>query len=170
MYRTGDLARCLPDGNLEYLGRADHQVKIRGFRIELGEIESALVQHPGVREAVALARADSPGESRLAAYVVPSNGALSAGDLREHLPASLPARMAAAAEADPDAPPPLRPASREDALPLSFAQQRLWVVEQWNPGTPLYNVPCILQLRGNLDRAALRRALEEMLRRHEILR
>ena len=43
----GDLARCLPDGDLEYLGRIDHQVKIRGFRIELGEIEAALGAAPG---------------------------------------------------------------------------------------------------------------------------
>ena len=42
LYKTGDLCRWLPDGNIEYIGRADFQVKIRGFRIELGEIESLL--------------------------------------------------------------------------------------------------------------------------------
>jgi acyl-CoA synthetase (AMP-forming)/AMP-acid ligase II/acyl carrier protein len=54
IYCTGDLGRYLPDGNIEFLGRADFQVKIRGYRIELGEIEAALKQHPGVKDAIAV--------------------------------------------------------------------------------------------------------------------
>lgn len=57
LYRTGDLARYLPDGNIQFLGRADHQVKIRGYRIELEEIEAVLKQYPAVRYAVVDARA-----------------------------------------------------------------------------------------------------------------
>lgn len=74
VYKTGDLARYLPDGAIEFLGRADHQVKIRGFRIELGEIEQTLRRHPNVSEAVVIADEDAYGEKRLAAYVVPKRG------------------------------------------------------------------------------------------------
>ncbi|MBR1251127.1 non-ribosomal peptide synthase/polyketide synthase [Bradyrhizobium sp. AUGA SZCCT0169] len=56
LYRTGDLARWRPDGAVEYVGRSDHQIKIRGFRIELGEIEARLLEQPGVRSAVVVAR------------------------------------------------------------------------------------------------------------------
>ena len=94
LYKTGDLARWREDGNLEYLGRADHQVKIRGFRIELGEIESVLKSLPGVRDAVAVAREDHPGDKRLVAYLVgPARNAAAVPDLRAALRQRLPDYM-----------------------------------------------------------------------------
>jgi len=78
IYKTGDLARWLPDGNIEFLGRADNQVKIRGYRIELGEIEKRLKTHPRVEDAVVLvkeptAEENTPinGDKYLCAYIVP---------------------------------------------------------------------------------------------------
>ena len=109
MYRTGDLARWLPEGVIEFLGRADDQVKVRGFRIELGEVEASLLQHPNVQQAVVLARQDeangtingadrNAGEKRLVAYVVPKTGfPLSVDDLRSHLKTLLPDYMAPSA-------------------------------------------------------------------------
>jgi hypothetical protein len=55
------------------------------------------------------------------------------------------------------------------AIP-SFAQQRLWFLDQWEPGNSIYNIPEILHLRGSLDAAVLARALNEVVRRHEALR
>jgi amino acid adenylation domain-containing protein len=93
LYRTGDLVRYRPDGEMLFLGRADHQVKIRGFRIELGEIEAALRRHPAVAEAVVLARGEA-GEQRLVAYVVGGETPPPAAEeLRGFLRVMLPAHM-----------------------------------------------------------------------------
>jgi amino acid adenylation domain-containing protein len=94
MYKTGDIARYLPDGNLEYLGRADFQVKIRGFRIELGDIEAVLERHAGVRQAVVTALEERPGDQRLVAYLVFTSGSSpSAGELRSFVRENLPEQM-----------------------------------------------------------------------------
>ncbi|WP_338869023.1 non-ribosomal peptide synthase/polyketide synthase [Myxococcus stipitatus] len=73
LYRTGDRVRWLADGQLEYLGRLDTQLKVRGIRVEPGEIEVTLARHPGVREAVVVPRTDAAGDTRLVAFIVPSD-------------------------------------------------------------------------------------------------
>ncbi|HEU4562948.1 MAG TPA: non-ribosomal peptide synthase/polyketide synthase, partial [Longimicrobium sp.] len=275
LYRTGDLCRWRADGTLEYLGRNDFQVKVRGFRIELGEIEARLLEHPGVREAVVLARDDASGDLRLVAYHV--GEAVEADALRAHLSARLPEHMVPAAfvrlEALPLTPngkldrralpapdagaiaarayeaplgdteialaeiwsellgvervgrwdnffalgghslravqvvsrvrqalgveaalgdlflrpvladfargletasraelPPIEPVERGTDLPLSFAQQRLWFIDQLEGAGAAYHIPTRQRLRGELDRGALRRALDRIVARHEALR
>ncbi|MFO0762808.1 MAG: non-ribosomal peptide synthase/polyketide synthase, partial [Byssovorax sp.] len=283
LFKTGDLGRYLPDGDIEYLGRADLQVKVRGFRIELGEVEGALQKHPGVRQAVVTARDYGDADRRLVAYVVPSEVAPSSGDLRSFVQDLLPEYMvpsvvvlldalpltpsgkvdrralpapevSAAAEREVVAPrsateealvgifaevlkipvdavsvhdgffelgghsllatqaisriraafgvelplralfeaptaaalgqrveeamrgagsPVLPPIEREvgsSMRPLSFAQERLWFLDQLTPGDSSYNIHLALQIGGSLDIAALGRALTELCRRHEALR
>jgi amino acid adenylation domain-containing protein len=120
LYRSGDLARRRLDGSLEYLGRSDHQVKVRGFRVELGEIEAALLKHPGVREAVVLAREFGAGDTRLVAYVV-ARGDTSpcAAELRRWLKPRLPEYMVPSAFVPLDALPLTHHGKIDrDALPL----------------------------------------------------
>jgi acyl carrier protein len=94
MYHTGDIARFLPDGNLEFLGRADFQVKLRGFRIEFGEIETALESQEGIGQAVVIAREFKPEDKRLVAYIVPKAGFHpSTTTLRSALASTLPDYM-----------------------------------------------------------------------------
>jgi amino acid adenylation domain-containing protein len=66
--------------------------------------------------------------------------------------------------------PAITPVSRDGKLPLSFAQQRLWFLDQFEPGNPAYNIAVTLHVRGAIDASALRRSLDELLRRHETLR
>jgi amino acid adenylation domain-containing protein len=284
LYRTGDLARYLPDGQIEFVGRADQQVKIRGNRVEPGEVETALGLHPAVRECAVVALRSATGEQRLVAYVAAADEerAPGVGELRAALKQRLPEYMVpsafvltqslprtpggkvdrpALAALDPARPAttedhlpprspveevlcgiwaevlgvervgvhdnffelgghsllatqvisrvreafpveiPLRrmfesvtvaqlaahveerlragfglkpappaPVSREGELPPSFAQQRLWFLERLYPGTGAYNMPLSARLDGRLDVPALRRALGEVVRRHEVLR
>jgi amino acid adenylation domain-containing protein len=285
LYKTGDLARYLPNpaGNIEIVGRIDHQVKIRGYRIELGEIETALLQHPAVRQAVVLAREDTPGIKRLVAYLVTEQGVdWSVPELRSFLQQKLPEYMLPAAFVVLDALPlmpngkvdrhallppdqasrdseavsvaprtlieevlagiwaevldrerinihdnffalgghsllaaqiisrvrqsykvslpvrslfesptlaefahriamalrteqplpdsPIVPVLRQGYVPLSSAQRRLWFFEQHVPGSAVYNIPAAVHLLGSLDVAALEQSLNEITRRHEVLR
>ncbi|HSF41071.1 MAG TPA: amino acid adenylation domain-containing protein [Thermoanaerobaculia bacterium] len=279
VYKTGDLGRYLPDGTVEFAGRADFQVKIRGFRIELGEVEAALQRFPGVKECVVVVREDRPGDRRLAAYLV-AETAPAARDLhsflvqrlpeymvpsafvtlpalpltqtgkvdRRALPAPLDEGAAEAAlhelspvedllsgiwadllgrgrvqpsdnffelgghsllatrmlsrvrgalgvdlplralfeeptieglagyierarrEASGTLAPPIVPVPRDGAVPLSFAQQRLWFLDQLEPGSFAYNIAGGVRLTGTLDVPALTRTFSEIVRRHESLR
>jgi len=129
LYKTGDLARYFPDGNIEFLGRIDGQVKIRGFRIELGEIENVLAQAPGVREAIVLAREDTPGEKRLVAYMVPDRNLSSlTGELRTFLKEKLPEYMVPSAFVELERL-PLTPSGKVDrqALPLPDQSEETFV-------------------------------------------
>src|SRR5579862_1836660 len=63
---------------------------------------------------------------------------------------------------------PRRPGNAE--IPLSFAQQRLWFLDQLDPGNAVYNMPVALRLSGELQLSALERSLNELLKRHEVLR
>ncbi|WP_164003037.1 non-ribosomal peptide synthetase, partial [Pyxidicoccus caerfyrddinensis] len=74
------------------------------------------------------------------------------------------------AQGTADSAPPLVPVSRTGRLPLSFAQQRLWLIDQLEPGSPAYNIPSALRISGALDTEALRQSLEALVRRHEALR
>ena len=276
MYRTGDLARWLPDGNIEFLGRNDFQVKLRGFRIELGEVEARLKEDPRVRDAVVVARQDTPGDTRLVAYytLTDEQTSVDAGDLRSQISAALPEYMIPAAFVPLDtfpltangkldrkalpspedslrgyeAPqgeletvlaavwaevlkldrvgrhdnffelgghsllalrviaklrqalgveltiadlfnrpkladlagilqsaadsklPPIEIAERSGSIPLSFAQQRLWVLAQMEGVSQAYHIPSGLRLQGDLQRESLLRALDRIVARHEALR
>ena len=66
--------------------------------------------------------------------------------------------------------PPLRPVPREGEPRLSFAQKRLWFLDQLDPGSPLYNIPLAVRFEGELRIDAVARALSEVVRRHEALR
>ncbi|HGG05707.1 MAG TPA: LLM class flavin-dependent oxidoreductase, partial [Aliiroseovarius sp.] len=92
LYRTGDRVRQRADGRLDILGRTDTQVKLRGYRIELGEIETRLAALTGAgTQAVVIAREETPGDTRLVAYV--TGGKVDEKTLRDALARDLPDYM-----------------------------------------------------------------------------
>lgn len=124
LYKTGDLGRLMPDGNVEFLGRADTQVKISGHRIELSEIEAVFSRHPQIREAAVIAASGIRNRKRLVAFVVPDGRAPTAQELAtfaaQHLPAyMLPARVHFVAAL------PLTPNGKVDRKQLLAADQAM---------------------------------------------
>lgn len=95
-YRTGDIVRLLPNGLLDFIGRADRQIKIRGQRLELGGIEAAVEATGLVSQAVADYRAPGPGsEAQLSFYLLlsPAGAELGSAGLGEALRRALPSSM-----------------------------------------------------------------------------
>src|ERR1051326_453648 len=70
LYRTGDRARCLPDGQIEYIGRVDNLIKVQGYRIEPNEIISVLDRHPAILASAVVSRQDGMEHPGLVAYIV----------------------------------------------------------------------------------------------------
>jgi len=94
IYRTGDLVSLREDGNYDFLGRRDSMIKSRGYRIELGEIESALLSHPGVREAAAVAIPDEIVGNRIKAVIATHAAqSLEAVELQHYCAARIPKYM-----------------------------------------------------------------------------
>lgn len=91
-YKTGDLVQMSPDGDLRYIGRADHQVKVRGYRIELGEIENTLLQISQVSQCCTIVHTTAAGTQQLVAYVVGDSG-LDKQQLQKMLRKTLPEYM-----------------------------------------------------------------------------
>ncbi len=128
--------------NLQQVGRHDHFFDLGGHSLLAMRLISQVRQRLGVE----LSLADIFAQPELAAL------------------AQVLAQAAGSSQ------PPIVPVSRDQALPLSFAQQRLWFLAQLDGGSSAYHIPAGLRLRGSLDRIALKRALDRIVARHESLR
>ncbi|MCP4659179.1 MAG: AMP-binding protein, partial [bacterium] len=84
--------------------------------------------------------------------------------------AALAPRVEQAMRAGREPAPPIERRSRDGELPLSFAQERLWFLDRYEPDSPVYNIPAVYELTGRLDPAALTGSLRAVVRRHESLR
>jgi thioesterase domain-containing protein len=137
IYNTGDRARYLADGEIEFLGRADHQVKVRGFRIELGEIEATLAQHAAIERVVVVACEEEPDDKRLIAYFVTlREPAPTAAELRAFIKDKLPDYMIPSAFVFLSRM-PLTPNGKIDRKALPAPDQTLDIEHYVRPRDPL---------------------------------
>jgi amino acid adenylation domain-containing protein len=132
------------------------------------------VEHAGVRDDFFAAGGHSLLAARLLARVRNIFGvelplrALFAAPTVSGLAAAVAAAVSSAAPLP--VVPPVVPVPGEERVCLSFAQERLWLIDQWMPDSPAYNIPLAVRLRGALDVPALAAALATVVRRHEALR
>lgn len=92
LYKTGDLARWIPDGVVEFLGRADFQIKYNGYRIEPGDIEQAVLKYKYITAALVKVISLNENQQLLALYYT-SNDDVSYEKLKIHLSSLLPSYM-----------------------------------------------------------------------------
>ncbi|APO47194.1 hypothetical protein BS614_26180 [Paenibacillus xylanexedens] len=92
LYKTGDLARWLPDGNVEYIGRADTQVKIRGYRVELSEVEHHILAHEKINMVAVVSKKSGDQIHELIAYYL-ADTILEAREIRSFLTGRIPHYM-----------------------------------------------------------------------------
>jgi amino acid adenylation domain-containing protein len=130
MYRTGDVVKWMPDGTLEFFGRADRQVKVRGFRVELEEIEARLVSHPSVNDVVVLVRETSTGGDTWAYIAANSQQKLDTVSLKTHLATDLPHYMIPGHFVQVEKI-PLTPNGKVDTKALEMIGQKLAVGEKY---------------------------------------
>jgi amino acid adenylation domain-containing protein len=150
LYRTGDRSRALPDGNLEFLGRADQQVKVRGCRIEVAEVEATLSRHPAVRECAVVAVGAPSGPRELTAYYV-AGGSVRPQELRSYLQSHLPETMVPDRWTELDR----LPYSLNDKVDREKLQQGQGLARAGNPPLQAETLPSVLPRAASPLLAAL---------------
>ncbi|MEE8524784.1 MAG: amino acid adenylation domain-containing protein [Thermoanaerobaculia bacterium] len=138
------------DAGGERVGADDDFFDLGGHSLLATQAISRLREQTGVRIPLSL-MFESPTVAALAAAVEEARGPADRSQ-------------------DGGAPPPIEPRPHDGAMALSFAQERLWILDQFEPANPAYNMPFALRLRGRLNAPALERCLGELVRHHEGLR
>jgi amino acid adenylation domain-containing protein len=186
LLRSGDRARWLPGGKLEYIGKIDAQVEKEieaegpAYEAPRGEFEMRLaalwqdvlsVPAVGRRHHFFALGGSSLSAVRLEFAIREHFGIeLTFRELFEHAELAAQAELIATKDRRVELPRIEKAARDGRPLALSFAQQRLWLIDQLVPGGTQYNMPLALRLTGQLDVEALRKALDAIVARHEVLR